>query len=300
MPIPALIGAGATVFGSLFGARSTKKTNDSNLRINQMNNEFNERMMRQQQDYNTLMWEKQNNYNDPSAQVNRLKAAGLNPYMMMNGGSAGNAQSMGSTSAASSAGAAPQQAYHPDFQGIPQSILMAHQGKLLKEQYRQQVIDNQTRSARNMKELANLTADVKNKEVQEKLQKTILSYADDMQRVQLEQMSETNRNLRMERMLMEKNLNSFDARNKAEIAKIISETDLNAYNMNEEVGKMLITMEKKLGRKLNKTEKNDIFEALKDQIEYKATSGMTLSSSVATGANKLGIRLKRFIDENFK
>lgn len=291
--IPALIGAGASILGGMFGASSTKKTNDSNLRINQMNNEFNERMMRQQQDYNTLMWEKQNNYNDPSAQVNRLKAAGLNPYMMMNGGGAGNAESFGSSSAASAAGAAPQQAYHPDFQGIPQSILMAHQGKLLKEQYRQQVIDNQTRSAKNMKELANLTADIKNKEVQEKLQRTILSYADDMQRAQLEQMSETNRNLRMERMLMEKNLNVFDERTKAEIAKIMSETDLNAYNMNDEIGKMLITMQRKLGRKLTKDEKDSIFEAMKDQIQYKATSGMSAYGAAATAGNMIGSGLKR-------
>ena len=38
------------------------------------------------------MWEKQNAYNSPVEQRRRLEQAGLNPNLMMNGGSAGTAE----------------------------------------------------------------------------------------------------------------------------------------------------------------------------------------------------------------
>lgn len=115
--VDALIGAGASLLGNIFGASSTASTNENNLKIAQMNNEFNERMMNKQMDYNTKMWHAQNLYNDPSQQRARLEAAGLNPYMMMNGGSAGVAQSAGGVTPAQ-AQQVQMQAFHPDFSGI--------------------------------------------------------------------------------------------------------------------------------------------------------------------------------------
>ena len=53
-----------------------------NYQIAQENNAFNERM-----------WNLQNDYNTPSAQRARLEAAGLNPYLMLDGSSAGVAES---------------------------------------------------------------------------------------------------------------------------------------------------------------------------------------------------------------
>lgn len=60
-----------------------------------------------QQQFQTDMWNKNNEYNSASAQRERFEAAGLNPYMMMNGGSAGTAQTM-----SGSAGAAPPAVLH--------------------------------------------------------------------------------------------------------------------------------------------------------------------------------------------
>jgi hypothetical protein len=60
-----------------------------------MNNQFNERMAIQQRNWQENMWNKENAYNTASAQRQRLEEAGLNPYLMMNGGSAGVAQSAG-------------------------------------------------------------------------------------------------------------------------------------------------------------------------------------------------------------
>lgn len=92
-PLTAGIIAGAgSLIGGLFGGSGSKKaakyqlqaareTNHMNYQIAQENNAFNERM-----------WDKQNAYNSPVEQRKRLEQAGLNPNLMMNGGSAGTAE----------------------------------------------------------------------------------------------------------------------------------------------------------------------------------------------------------------
>lgn len=90
---PALIAGVGSLLGGLFSSsgssaagryqlQATRETNRNNLQIARENNEFNE-----------AMWNKQNEYNTPAMQRARLEAAGLNPYLMMNGGSAGVAES---------------------------------------------------------------------------------------------------------------------------------------------------------------------------------------------------------------
>lgn len=92
-PLTAGIIAGAgSLFGGLFGGKGSstaakyqlqaaRETNRMNYQIAQENNAFNERM-----------WDKQNAYNSPVEQRRRLEEAGLNPNLMMNGGSAGTAE----------------------------------------------------------------------------------------------------------------------------------------------------------------------------------------------------------------
>lgn len=88
-----IIRGAASVLGGLFGLGSQNSANEQNMRIAQMNNEYNERMLEKQMRYNTQMWHAQNIYNSASQQRYRLEQAGLNPYMMMDGGNAGNASS---------------------------------------------------------------------------------------------------------------------------------------------------------------------------------------------------------------
>lgn len=101
---------------TLGNVASTALTNSSNRKIAQMNNEFNERMLQKQMDYNTEMWEKENEYNTASAQRQRLEDAGLNPYMMMDGGSAGVASSVGGVTPPTADQSGRQVA--PQFSGI--------------------------------------------------------------------------------------------------------------------------------------------------------------------------------------
>lgn len=80
-----------SIAGGLFGKKGSdnaakiqykiaQETNANNYRIAQENNAFNERMV-----------DKMNEFNSAVNQRKRLEEAGLNPYLMMNGGSAGSA-----------------------------------------------------------------------------------------------------------------------------------------------------------------------------------------------------------------
>lgn len=151
------LGAGASLIG---GASSTAMQNKANKEIAQMNNAFNEKMfdkqiaynkemyqqqlgdqwkfyndakdnswklVENQQQFQTDMWNKNNEYNSASAQRERLEAAGLNPYMMLNGGSAGSAQTMSGSAGAAPSGGAPSgqgvtpptaTPYSADYSGI--------------------------------------------------------------------------------------------------------------------------------------------------------------------------------------
>lgn len=71
----------SNVAGASINARSQEKTNQQNYA-----------MFKEQLGWNEDMWNKQNAYNTPAAQRERLEQAGLNPYLMLNGGSAGNAE----------------------------------------------------------------------------------------------------------------------------------------------------------------------------------------------------------------
>lgn len=98
--IPALIGAAAAIGGGLLASNSNKNTNKANASQNQMNNEFNAAEAEKARQFQLDMWNRENNYNTASAQRQRLSEAGLNPYLMMDGSSAGIAGSAGSTSQA--------------------------------------------------------------------------------------------------------------------------------------------------------------------------------------------------------
>lgn len=134
----AVLGTGASVAGNVMNKNSVNRANETNMQIAQMNNEWSEKMMEKQMQYNnemfdkqtayntamnekqfgqakelqsiqnqfqTDMWNKTNEYNSAAAQRQRLEEAGLNPYLMMSGGSAGVATTMnGSSASAPSAG----------------------------------------------------------------------------------------------------------------------------------------------------------------------------------------------------
>lgn len=92
------ISAGASIIGGLLGKSSSDSASRTNLQINRENQAWNEKMMDKQNAWNLAQWNRENEYNSASQQVARYRAAGLNPYLMMQNGSAGSASSV--TSAA--------------------------------------------------------------------------------------------------------------------------------------------------------------------------------------------------------
>nr|DAQ13203.1 MAG TPA: Putative minor capsid protein [Microviridae sp.] len=151
-----LFGLGSSVMQNSQNRQNVRETNQMNYKINQMNNQFNERMAIQQRNWQENMWNKENAYNTASAQRQRLEEAGLNPYLMMNGGSAGVAQSAGTGTAASSSGNAVMQPFQADYSGIGSSIGNIFQYELMQSEKSQLQGARQLADAKAMEVLSNI------------------------------------------------------------------------------------------------------------------------------------------------
>lgn len=151
-----LLGIGSSAMENSQNRQNVQETNRMNYKINQMNNQFNERMAIQQRNWQENMWNKENAYNTASAQRQRLEEAGLNPYLMMNGGSAGSAQSAGPGTAASSAGSAVMQPFQADYSSIGSSIGNVFQYELMQSEKSQLQGARQVSDAKALEILSNV------------------------------------------------------------------------------------------------------------------------------------------------
>jgi hypothetical protein len=151
-----LLGVASSGIQNSQNRQNVQETNRMNYKINQMNNQFNERMAIQQRNWQENMWNKENAYNTASAQRQRLEEAGLNPYLMMNGGSAGVAQSAGTGATASSSGNAVMQPFQADYSGIGSSIGNIFQYELMQSEKSQLQGARQLADAKSMETLSNI------------------------------------------------------------------------------------------------------------------------------------------------
>lgn len=114
----AAINAGGSILSSalntIFGAKAQRDANRTNLQIARENNAQAYKMFQEQNAFNLDMWNKQNEYNLPSAQVQRLLAAGINPSSVFGNGSVSEAGSLQSATAPQLQGAT-MNPYMPDF-----------------------------------------------------------------------------------------------------------------------------------------------------------------------------------------
>lgn len=187
-----LFGAGSSAMQNAQNRQNVKETNEMNYKINQMNNQFNERMAMQQRDFQENMWNKENAYNTASAQRQRLEEAGLNPYLMMNGGSAGSAGSVGAGAAAVSSGNAQMQPFQADYSGIAQAVGSVFQSQVQQAQVSQLQGQKNLADAQAMQALSKVDWSKMTNETREYLKKTGLAraqlgYSKEMQ--ELENMS---------------------------------------------------------------------------------------------------------------
>lgn len=93
--ISGLISGGAGIVSSLFGFGASKHATDQSVEAVKEQNAGNMRLAEYQYEKNLEQWYRQNEYNSPAAQMERYKAAGLNPNLIYGNGasSAGNAAS---------------------------------------------------------------------------------------------------------------------------------------------------------------------------------------------------------------
>lgn len=99
--VGSIFGAGASAYAARKQLQATRETNASNERIAKSNNIWNRESMDLQNSWNLAQWNRENAYNSASAQADRLREAGLNPYLAMTqGADAGMASNLDSAAAA--------------------------------------------------------------------------------------------------------------------------------------------------------------------------------------------------------
>jgi uncharacterized protein (UPF0305 family) len=93
MPIDpvSLIPIAGTIFNTVSNLFGNQQQNQQNQILAQQQAEWNLQQQQQQQAFDLDMWHLQNQYNSPQSQMDRFKAAGLNPHLIYGKGNPGNA-----------------------------------------------------------------------------------------------------------------------------------------------------------------------------------------------------------------
>lgn len=195
---------------------------------------YNKWALENQQDYNRDMYDyafqKESEYNSASAQRQRYEAAGLNPYMMMNGGSAGVASAANAPTSSSSSGPSPSGLSSPGLPGIPQlptgnweNAIGGILGKIIDGLYqlrvrksqannidadtKGKVIDNKTRDALNVASLLDKRADVRSKEARAFIDETVGSIKQETRNFDIEKARWESLNERAQNSVLLANVN---------------------------------------------------------------------------------------------
>lgn len=281
--IPAIIGAGASLLGNVFGAASTRSTNSNNYRIAQMNNEWSEKMMQKQMDYNTQMWNAQNEYNSPSNQVKRLKAAGINPALALGNVSTGSAQGVSSPSLPSPSGAT-MQPFHPDFSSIGDSLMTAYslEGQRKQQDAQSRFLDTQSDwyAAKAAADISKVVAETDSHTAKTYWQKVQNQYARGfayegyMKEMRSRQQIEVQiLNGIKQGMLLDKDIASYDKRLNGELSEQLSRVALNyatkrltLHQAGKVLGEIWTDVEKRIGMKID----NDIKSRTRDVVIERA------------------------------
>lgn len=234
----AIISGVSSLFGGLFGNKSTTDTNRLNLQIAREQNAFNERM-----------WQKNNEYNTPSAQMARYAAAGINPYFALGNVNGGNA------TAQTAAQVAPMQPQdysymHQIGNNAMTAAMNYKQGQMMDEQLKAAQMDNKYREqnilnniAKTLEETAGFREKNKGLKMLNYMQQETMAEQIEMKRqeraqAELETVRKTieNNNMTLSGELMQKNINMsekqmqlLDAQYKQALATTYS-TYQSAYN----------------------------------------------------------------------
>lgn len=187
-------------FGSLisgiFGAGSSQAAANAQVQATRETNETNLRLAREQNSWNEMMWNKSNEYNSPSAQVSRLRAAGLNPNLVNDAGSSTPVQS---------ANLANQQT--PDYSGF------YRMGDFVSRS-----VDQALQSIKIKSDVEKAKADISESKTRQNVAETLLPYQKDYQ-------AALARGELVRAGISEKSLKYFDINQRMTLAQILAQTN---------------------------------------------------------------------------
>lgn len=322
----------AAGIGAAGAIGSSITSNKGNSNIAQQNNAFNEKMLQKQMDYNTEMyhqqlgdqWDfyndaKQNSwdmleYNSASNQRQRLEAAGLNPYLMMNGGSAGTASVSNGTSATSPSaqGVTPPTAtpYSADYSGIAQGLGLA-MDQVLREPERDVKraeadnlrIEGKYKAAKMMAEIVQMRTQAKTQEGRLALDKLIYSMNKDLASSQMAvndqniaNMRAQNKLINIQTLLADKQLSWMDAQIKMDLAQKTADIQLKyaqgaltRKQVEHEIAKIAETAARTEGQVLQNT--SQVYQNQFDVATYEnrvKTVEATLFNLIYSGSGTVG------------
>ncbi len=153
-----LVGTAVKGVGNLIGQKSA---NDANVQAVRETNRANRELAQYNWEQQLAMWNRQNEYNAPSAQMSRLKEAGLNPHLVYGNGVTGNNSSQAPTPQLAQMEAPRQEAlrYGDAFQGIGDALAtyfsrkrLENETKLADSQVTAQTVQNWLTLAQRMTE----------------------------------------------------------------------------------------------------------------------------------------------------
>lgn len=114
MPLGAIASLGAGAMSAISNYFTNQRTNDTNIALQESANAANRQLAAEQRQWDLEMWNRQNAYNDPSAQMSRLRAAGINPALAYADGNMMNEAAPAQAAAGSRDAAARVQSYYLD------------------------------------------------------------------------------------------------------------------------------------------------------------------------------------------
>lgn len=160
---PAFLSAGVSLLGMAANAQSVRNTNETNIRLMRERNQA-------QAAANAEAWNREVVYNHPSAQVARMRAAGLNPNLLYQSAPM-NTQNM----VAPEFGAANAQAPFFDTSGIANSIL---NGANIQAQTAKTIAETNSIDLENKLKSATLGDDIKMANLNVRIGEKSLAYTD--------------------------------------------------------------------------------------------------------------------------
>lgn len=101
MPWSAIAGLAGSIINNIQQNRRAEEDRNYQSQLSEWEWQRNQEATQSQREWDLAMWNRQNEYNDPASQIERYKAAGINPNLIMGQGgiTAGNASSAPSSSA---------------------------------------------------------------------------------------------------------------------------------------------------------------------------------------------------------